>query len=521
MFQTIQKNQKLIQIAMSLLFIPLVFGGLSTSVQNYGRAPIVAELGDDSIDLQQFEKSYTAAKEEERKRLGDAYNEAAYNTDEKRLQHLNVMVDRALLKHTVTTENLLATDTAVAQYLKDDPSMPKNAQGAIDTAELAKILKSQKISEQAFLDGNRRTLSEMNVSQPLTFGLDLLPFQKSAVKDVFSKMQTVENKAVDMAPYLAAISITPAAVKEYYDAHQAEFTRAATFDLEYAFMPLNQTAYVPTDEDIRKFATAGGATQPTAADLVQFRQDPIKVKALAQKVLLEKLAASVAQASAANPKDMDALVAKYAVKKETFAGLTRTSSANLPDALKNPAVRSALANGEMAASNAISQPMPMNGGVLVGRVVKSTAPGLQPLDLVANEVEAKLKNKAALAKMTQEYQEKLPKMAATTPLAAPMRVGFFNQDSLSNITLGKVMATSTYPALFLNQTDTSIGLVRLVGAAPALTLSEEELKQTYNGMASYDAQLQSRAFLDTLRQRYGVKLFATKLNANVDAKSPT
>jgi hypothetical protein len=112
-------------------------------------------------------------------------------------------------------------------------------------------------------------------------------------------------------------------------------------------------------------------------------------------------------------------------------------------------------------------------------------------------------------------------MAATTPLAAPMRVGFFNQDSLSNITLGKVMATSTYPALFLNQTDTSIGLVRLVGAAPALTLSEEELKQTYNGMASYDAQLQSRAFLDTLRQRYGVKLFATKLNANVDAKSPT
>jgi hypothetical protein len=90
--------------------------------------------------------------------------------------------------------------------------------------------------------------------------------------------------------------------------------------------------------------------------------------------------------------------------------------------------------------------------------------------------------------------------------------------------LAQVMAVSEYPKLLVSSGENGVSIVRVVGAAEPVPAGQEELNQQVAGWQGLSSELQRRAFLQMLRERFDVKVFVENLGgrdnpANNKAKS--
>jgi hypothetical protein len=80
--------------------------------------------------------------------------------------------------------------------------------------------------------------------------------------------------------------------------------------------------------------------------------------------------------------------------------------------------------------------------------------------------------------------------------------------------LAQVMAVKEYPKFVVSQNDRGVSIVRVVSSAPPVSSDQAELKQQISGWQGLAIELQRRAFMQSLRQRYDVKLFTEKLGGS-------
>lgn len=511
MFEYIQKHQKIIQVLLALLIVPFAFSGIADVASDRAGADTVAKVGSYQITQSMFDREFQNYKTRMSQQLGDQYNEAQFDSFESRQEYLNQMVDRAVLAEAAKKEHLSVSDSILQQALL--AQVPKDGKGNVDMAQYEALVRAQGMSTAQYEADVRNQISASVVVQAASSGNDVLPLTQDYLQKMFSKVQVVEQKNIDPAPFLAGISVTPAQVKQYYDQHTAEFTRPAAFDLEYAVIPVLPVNYVPTDDEI-KAAFGGNAT---VQEIASVRQDPVKLKEATQKTAVNKMesvAKKIIEASTATPKDLNAIVAKFGGKIETTLGVMRKGSENLPAPLKSPDVRDALTSSEMAASNAVSVPVAYDTNLVVGRVIKSNVAGLQPLETVQTEIENKLKQQAVIVKMREEADKQITSMNPAASIGGQVPMGPLLKRTMSPQALAQVMAVKEYPKFVVSQNDRGVSIVRVVSSAPPVSADQAELKQQISGWQGLAIELQRRAFMQSLRQRYDVKLFTEKLGGS-------
>lgn len=516
MFQIIQKHQKLFQILMGLMFIPLVFGGIS-GVMSDDNVSDVAKVGDQKITLDEFEFEYRNYKDQMRQAMGSAFDEVQFNSAVARQSYLSSMVDRALLKEAVVKEHLLISDQMLVKTLVNNPQMPKNAQGGIDMEQYEGLLKQQNQSVASFEAALRADLSVTPIMAAASFSYEILPLQSNVLNEIFSKIQIVEQKKMDVTPYLNSVTVTQEQVKRYFQMHESEFNRPAFFDVEYLRLPIPvlPASYIPTDAELKLVLSTPNATTD---ELKSARKDVQLMRSLLPKVNQLKateFAKKIVDSSRASPKDLKALATKFGGAVQVFSGLSRLGSESLPSALKEQSVREALTSSHMVASNAIGDPIALGSDLIIGRVTKSIAAGVQPFESVQAEIEQKLKRQAAIDKMLVKVNTDIATMNSAIPIGSPEMVGYLLKKTMSARTLAQVMGVTSYPKLFTSENDDEVSIVRVVSSAPSVPIGQLELKQQLIGWQNVGIQLQQGAFISVLRERYDVKIYPEKLGSTV------
>ena len=511
MFEYIQKHKVIIQIIMTLMFVPFAFSGISSGLTDDVNTDVVAKIGSQEITQRVFEAEFQNYKIQLRERMGDKFDEAQFDTFANRQSYLGQMVDQAVLAEAAKKEHLSVSDGILAQALLQNMQIPKDAQGNIDFVQYQAIVKQRGQSTSQFEEGLRAQLSSGVVSQAAAFGNQALPLQADYLQKIFARVQLVEQKNLDAASYTGAVSVSKEQAQQYYQANLTEFNRPALFDLEYAVIPVLPADYSPTDAEIK---TAFGAANATADELLGVRKDPVKLKEALQKVALgkmEAMAKNIIEASSASPQNLSAIAAKFGGKVEQVSAVTRKGSADLPAPLKSTEVREALTTSEMAASNIVSVPVAYETNLLVGRVIKSTPNGQQPFEVVQAEIEKKLKQKAVLAQMRADADKQVSSMSPAASIGAAAPMGLLLKHSVSSTALAQVMAVKEYPKFVVSEGDNGVSILRVVAAANPISGEQAELKQQISGWQGLALELQQRGFLQTLRTRYGVKLFPENL----------
>lgn len=516
MLQTIQKHQKLFQILMGLMFLPLVFGGIS-GVMSDDNTSVVAKVGGQKITLDEFEFEYRGYKEQMRQVMGATFDGAQFESSAARQSYLSAMVDRALLKEVVAKEHLFVSDETLVKTLVNNPQLPKNAQGGIDMVKYENLLKQQNQSVANFEAGLRASLSTTPITVAASFNHDVMPAQSDVLTAIFSKVQVVEQKKMDISPYLNGVTVTQEQAKQYFQAHESEFTRPALFDIEYLRLPFPalSASYIPTDNELKLVL---GAPNATVDELKSARQDGQLMSSLLPKLNQLKItnfAKNIVDLSSAAPKDLNALAIKLGGKVESFSGLSRSSSDNLPDVLKEQSVREALTSSLMASSNTIGDPIAFGSDLIVGRVVKSISAGVQPFESVQTEIEQKLKRQAAIAKMLVKVNADVAAMDPAMSIGAPEMAGYLLRKTMSAQALAQVMGVTSYPKLLVNQDDEMVSIVRVVSTAASVPAAQNELKQQLAGWQNVGIQLQQDAFISVLRERYDVKMYPENLGGSL------
>jgi len=235
MFEFVQKNKRLIQIALVLLIVPpFAFFGLESYTRSMRGKDDVATVDGAGISQSEFVEELRRQQERLRAAFGTGFDPAALDTPETRGALLESLVSQRLLANAAAGAHLLVSDEQLRETIVAIPAFQSD--GQFSKANYEVLLRAQSMTPQMFearlrydmtLALLRRSISETGiVSRNLTQRLAALQEQR----------REVQESLVAAQPFLAQVKLTEAQVRAYYDTNPAEFRIPERVRAEYVVL---------------------------------------------------------------------------------------------------------------------------------------------------------------------------------------------------------------------------------------------------------------------------------------------
>lgn len=203
---------------------------------SYGdKASSVAQVGDVSITTDEFQKAYS--------NLFNQYNQVLQGKlDEKQAkqfglqgQALQSLVSQALILNLAKSYKITVSDEEVFSMIKNQKSFTKA--GSFDKEVYAAVLSQNNLTIKDYEAGVRKELliqKTLYLLTPLTRTLE-----ESAIASAQSVADKIEYKL--LTPGMVAASADEAGLKAFWEKHQNEFKKEATYDLSIIHMGAQAT----------------------------------------------------------------------------------------------------------------------------------------------------------------------------------------------------------------------------------------------------------------------------------------
>jgi peptidyl-prolyl cis-trans isomerase D len=235
MFEFVQKNKRLIQIALVLLIVPpFAFFGLESYTRSMGGKDDVATVDGAGITQREFAEELRQQQERLRAAFGTGFDPSALDTPETRGALLDALVSQRLLADAAQRAHLMVSDERLRETIMAIPAFQSDGQFSKTNYEV--LLRAQNMTPQMFearlrhdmaLAQLRRSVSETGiVSRAVTERLAALQEQR----------REVQESLVAAAPFRAQVKLTEAQLKAHYDANPAEFRIPERVRAEYVVL---------------------------------------------------------------------------------------------------------------------------------------------------------------------------------------------------------------------------------------------------------------------------------------------
>lgn len=235
MFEFVQKNKRLIQIALVLLIVPpFAFFGLESYTRSMSAADDVATVDGAGITQREFAEELRQQQERLRAAFGTGFDPSALDTPETRGALLDALVSQRLLANAAAGAHLVVSDEQLRETIAAIPAF--QADGQFSKANYEVLLRAQNMTPQMFearlrydmaLAQLRRSIAETGIaSRGVTERLALLQEQR----------REVQESLVAAQPFLARVKLDEAQLKAYYDANPAEFRIPERVRAEYVVL---------------------------------------------------------------------------------------------------------------------------------------------------------------------------------------------------------------------------------------------------------------------------------------------
>lgn len=221
MFDFVQEKKYIVYIVLGLITASLGLVGVN-SYQKSGGQGEVATVNGTKISAQEFERSLRQQQEQLKQRLGQGFDAAMFDTPEMKRAVLDNLVAQRVLIDAANKSGLTVSDAQMAQVIGSVEAFQDN--GVFDKKRYAKVLANNNLSPLMY---EKRVHDEL-VSQQLNEAF--MPNAYSAAYSVAKVMGLNEQQrvvSVATVPFqslLTQVKVEAAAIKQYYDLNQKEFT---------------------------------------------------------------------------------------------------------------------------------------------------------------------------------------------------------------------------------------------------------------------------------------------------------
>ena len=235
MFEFVQKNKRLIQIALVLLIVPpFAFFGLESYTRSMGAKDDVATVDGVGITQREFSEELRRQQERLRAAFGTGFDPAALDTPETRGALLEALVSERLLSDAAQRAHLMVSDEQLRETIMAIPAFQSDGQFSKSNYEV--LLRAQNMTPQMF---EARLRHDMALTQ-LRRSIAETAIASHAVTERVAALQEqrreVQESLVAAQPFRAQVTIAEAQLKAYYDANPGEFRIPERVRAEYVVL---------------------------------------------------------------------------------------------------------------------------------------------------------------------------------------------------------------------------------------------------------------------------------------------
>ncbi|SEL21254.1 SurA N-terminal domain-containing protein [Nitrosovibrio tenuis] len=253
MFDFVHRKKRIVQIILGLATLPFLFWGIE-SYRSSGGEDYVASAAGEKISPQEFEQALRNQQESMRATLGANFNEAMLDRPEVRSAVLEGLIQQRLLKHEAARVGLSVGDPQLVEMIQNISAFQED--GKFSKKRYEELLRGQGMSPRVFEARVRQELMRQQLIAPYSEH----GFVPSSVADKIMRLSE-EKREVSVAQiqpeqFRAQMKPDDAAVKAYYERHQAEFQLPEQVRVEYIVLSLDdlaKQATVSADEGARYF----------------------------------------------------------------------------------------------------------------------------------------------------------------------------------------------------------------------------------------------------------------------------
>lgn len=379
MFDFVENNRTAIKIVLGAVTVAMVIG-LGAGYVNSPGSTTVAEVDGHSIDIRDLSQRLSG------------------NTDAAQRQAvLQQLIQEQMLARQATRLQLAVTDTVLQQYIRAMPEF--QVKGKFDFARYQQLLSgSGRYTEASFEAEQRQKLAIRNVLGPLAESSLVSNAQVDAYWQMRGQQREIALLPIPATDYTAAVKLDDKAIKQYYDAHLAQYAVPERVKLEYVILD--------ADSQLPKVQLSAGAVEaeykanPKLYDLPQRRISHIMLTAPADAKPEDKAKVKA---------HAEALLAELKKAPQSFAELAKTQSQDSSSA-DNGGDLGVLKQGDLGepALDKVAFSLPANGisevvesrfGYHILHVTEIKATGL---DAARPQIELKLKQQEAAKLVARE-----------------------------------------------------------------------------------------------------------------------
>jgi peptidyl-prolyl cis-trans isomerase D len=268
------------------------------------------------ISQDEFRRRFELTRQQERERLGEQFNNDAFDTIDKKREVLEGMVDDALMAMVAERDGITIGEAQVAEQLKQMPEFQVDGVYSVDQYRLA--LAGQGQTHAQFMAGvradmARRTIPSQIVASAIAGTSELEAF-------LALSQQTRDLSLVDLpTPALPSEPPTDEQLKAWYESHASAYRSEETVAIEYVEID-GAVLEAPTSADE---ATLRGLYDSLKA---RFVTEPSRVAA---HILVAAPADADEATDTAARERATALAAKAREPNADFAAIARESSEDL------------------------------------------------------------------------------------------------------------------------------------------------------------------------------------------------
>ncbi len=252
MFDFVHKKRRIVQIILGLAMLPFVFWGLE-SYQGADGEDLVAHAAGEKIHREEFAQALRNQQESLRASMGGVVNDAMLDSPEVKSAVLEGLIQQRLLRHEASRVGLMVPDSQLIEMIQNIPAFQEN--GKFSKQRYEELLRGQGLSPKAFEARVRQELMRQQLIAPYSENGFISGSVAERVIRLSEEKREINLVQIQPEQFLAQVKPDEAAIKSYYDTHQAEFQLPEQVRVEYVVLSLDELinqSHV-SDEEVTKY----------------------------------------------------------------------------------------------------------------------------------------------------------------------------------------------------------------------------------------------------------------------------
>lgn len=241
---------------LGLLAIPFLFFG----VESYIRAvpqDAVATVGDHEISTSEFQTSFARFRAEQRQQQGDAYDEIAINQPVVRRQHLEGMIDEALLRQHAENMGLVISANMLVDLIRQIPAFQIDGRFEPDLYQQA--LRASGLTPRAFERDLRADLLMRMIPTSVASSSIVTEAEIDRMLSLQNETRQISMIKIPTVLFEEDVVIGEEDIRAYYESNLADFLTTESVSIFYVEIdtaPMTADATLSEEELRQRYEAA-------------------------------------------------------------------------------------------------------------------------------------------------------------------------------------------------------------------------------------------------------------------------